>query len=590
MMTDILFVTISDKPTLQQEINGSLILATKLLQDGFTVKVLRFGEFESWEKDYAKFIQQITTRILELSPKCVSFYSLCATYHIVLRIAQEVRLRNPNIHLILGGPQATLTAEDTLKSMDYIDYVCTGEGENTVVPFFRGLLLENGRGLDHIPGLYYRCGSSIVSNKFCIPPTDLETLPYWDDRLLLPEMGIHEPDITSDRYCMPIDTGRGCPYNCTFCSTSLVWNRKYRLKSAERILQDINYFHEKYGIRSFDVAHDAFTANAELVSELCDHIKSSGLDIRWKCSTRIDCISKELVLKMKDAGLSWISLGIESGSQRMQERLKKRLDLSTVKPMVQFLQENKIDVTLLFMYGFPEETEEDLNQTLELLFSLMDMGRYHLCMLYCLFDPKTELIENYYDQLFFDPNIQSITDGVFGFKEEVQMIANNKPIFPFFYHLDTPVRNNYQCLHYLTRIYEAAPDILSHIRKNYQGNNLQFYRDFYEANRHLFVDFRIANQAIAEDPLELIVNLLKYIVFPNFTPVHGLIAFKKDILRLLKSTEDISIQNSYSFCYGDYRKKLPLMDYSPGVTSFLMKKENQKLSIRILPDEANLSV
>ena len=590
MMTDILFVTISDKPTLQQEINGSLILATKLLQDGFAVKVLRFGEFKSWGKTYPLFIQQITARILELSPKCVSFYSLCATYHIVLRIAREVRLRNPEIQLILGGPQATLTAFDTLKSMDYIDYVCTGEGENTVVPFFRALLLDNGRGLDSIPGLYYRRGSSIIANPFCIPPTDLETIPYWDDRLLLPEMGIQEPDITSDSYCMPIDTGRGCPYNCTFCSTSLVWNRKYRLKSAERIIRDINYFHEKYGIRSFDVAHDAFTANAELVSELCDRIKANGLDIRWKCSTRIDCISKELILNMKDAGLSWISLGIESGSSRMQERLKKRLDLSTVKPMVQFLQENKIDVTLLFMYGFPEETEEDLNQTLELLFSLMDMGRYHPYMQFCLFDPCTEITVKNYDQLVFDPHIQSITDGVFGFKEEAQLIENNQPIFSFFYHLNTPVRNHYQCLRYLTRMYEAAPDILSHIRKRYQGNNLQFYRDFYEANRDLFVDFSIANKVIAKDPLELIVNLLKYIDFPNFTPVHGLITFKKDILRLLNSKKDMSIQKSYAFCYEDYRKKRPLTDYSDGATSFLIKKENQKLSIRILPVEGDLSL
>lgn len=590
MMTDILFVTISGELTLQQEINGSLILATKLLQDGFSVKVLRFGEFTSWERNYPKFIQQITTRILELSPKCVSFYCLCATYHIVLRIARELRLRNPKIQLILGGPQATLTAADTLKSMDYIDYVCAGEGENTVVPFFRALLLENGRGLDRIPGLYYRRGDSIVSNPFCIPLTDLETIPYWDDRLLLPQMGIQESDITSDSYCMPIDTGRGCPYNCTFCSTSLVWNRKYRLKSAERIIQDINYFHEKYGIRSFDVAHDAFTANAELVSELCDHIKANGLDIRWKCSTRIDCISKELILKMKDAGLSWISLGIESGSPRMQERIKKRLDLSTVKPMVQFLQEHKIDVTLLFMYGFPEETEEDLNQTLELLFSLMDMGRYHFRMMFCLFDPCTEITVKNYDQLVFDPNIQSITDGVFGFKEEAHMIESNKSIFSFFYHLDTPVRNNYPCLHYLTRMYEAAPDILSHIRKNYQGNNLQFYRDFYEANRDLFVDFSIANKVIAKDPLELIANLLKYINFPNFAPVHGLIAFKKDILKLLNSAKDMSIQKSYAFCYEDYRKKLPLTDYSAGVTSFFMKKENQRLSIRILPAAGDLSL
>ena len=109
-------------------------------QDGFTVKILRFGEFENWGKDYPRFIQEITARILEISPKCVSFYTLCNTYHISLRIAHEVRARKPDTHIVFGGPQATMTARDTLEAMDFVDYICTGEGENTVVPFFHALL------------------------------------------------------------------------------------------------------------------------------------------------------------------------------------------------------------------------------------------------------------------------------------------------------------------------------------------------------------------------------------------------------------------------------------------------------------------
>lgn len=581
-MTDILFVTISGTPSLHQEINGSLLLATLLRQDGFHAQILRFGELDSYEKDYPTFIRQITDRIVQIAPKCVSFYCLCNTYHIVLRIASELRRRCPQIHTVLGGPQATLTAMETMQAMDFVDYVCTGEGENTVVPFFRALLRENGVGLDHIPGLYYRRSGSIVFNHCPVPQTDLDTLPYWDDRLLLPGMGAQEPDISSDTYFMPIDTGRGCPFSCTFCSTSYVWHRKYRLKSAQRIVQDFQYFHRKFGIRSFDVAHDAFTVNENMVTALCDAIIDSDLDIKWKCSTRIDCISKELILKMKAAGLSHISLGVESGSQSMQKSLKKGLDLTTVKPMVKFLQENGIEVTLLFMYGFPEETEENLNETMELCYSIMDTGRFHLCMFYCLFDPFTELTASIYDRLVFDPGIQSITDGVFGFHEESEMIRTNKSIFPFFHHLHTPVRDNYQCLHYLSRLYESVPDILSHVRKRYNGDNLQFYRDFYEANRHLLLDFSVANQVMADDPLQMIVNMLDYIQFPHLQQAQAIMQFKKDMLIVLRSKEDISIQKSYDFDYKEYRNGCPLESLSAAASEILIKKENGKAFVRPL--------
>lgn len=581
-MTDILFVTISSPPSLRQEINGSMLLATKLLQNGFDVKILRFGEFESYEKNYPEFIREITARILEIAPKCVSFYSLSNLYHAVLRIAREIRLQSPQTHLVLGGPQATLTALETMKAMEFIDFVCTGEGENTVVPFFRALLREEGKGLGEISGLFYRQNGSVLCGRAPVPQTDLETLPYWDDRLLLPNMGAGEADISSDQYFMPIDTGRGCPFQCTFCSTSYVWNRKYRLKSAKRIIEDIRYYQQKFGIHSFDVAHDAFTVNEKLVTELCDHIKESGLDIKWKCSTRIDCISKELILKMKEAGLSHISLGVESGSRRMQESLKKRLDLTAIKPMVQFLQENGIEVTLLFMYGFPDETEEELNETLELCFSIMDVGRYHLCMFYCLFDPCTELTASVYDRLVFDPTVQSITDGVFGFTEESDMIEGNKSIFPFFHHLNTPVRDNYQCLHYLSRLYESVSDVLCQVRKRYDGDNLWFYRDFYEANRSILYNFNVANQVMGEDPLQMIVNLLNYIHFPNLVQVQAIMQFKKDMLIVLRSKEDISIQRCYDFNYKEYRENRLLEELSAASSEVLLKKENGRLFVRLL--------
>ena len=109
------------------------------------------------------------------------------------------------------------------------------------------------------------------------------------------------------------------------------------MKGTEEIIADIKYYKEKYGIRSFWFTHDAFTVNRQLVNEICDRILEEKLDIVWRCSARLDCISEELILKMKQAGMVRMSFGVETGSPRMQKIINKHLDLKKAKGLVDFL-------------------------------------------------------------------------------------------------------------------------------------------------------------------------------------------------------------------------------------------------------------
>ena len=249
---DVLFINPTEKCALNQEVNGTMLLATKLLLAGFDVDVLRFYQIKSFnDKNYEAFIAEIVENILARGAKCVSFYTLWLTYHVVLRIAKEVKERSPQTVIVMGGPQASATAEETLRAVKYVDYICTGEGEETVVPFFRAVLSSDPQAIATVPGLYYRKDGEVVLNHVEVPMCDLNTLPYWDDRLYLPEHGRGEEKVSSDTYFMPIDAGRGCPYSCTFCCTSHFWKRMYRLKSPERIVEDIRHYNEAFGINSF---------------------------------------------------------------------------------------------------------------------------------------------------------------------------------------------------------------------------------------------------------------------------------------------------------------------------------------------------
>lgn len=582
-MLDVLFVVPAMKPMLRQEINGTMLLATRLLQADFSVDVLRFWQVDADRKDYNRFLDAMTEQILVRESKCVSFYSLWPEYHTVIQIAQRLKQRRPDLTVVFGGPQASATAAETMTAIPWVDYVCAGEGENTVVPFFTALLRHDGAGLENVPGLYHRSGDRIIANQQDLPLCDLDSLPYWDDRLYLPHYPEQTSALSSGSYFLSVDVGRGCPFSCTFCSSSRFWRRTYRLKSPDRIVEDMLHFHKKFGVRSFSFGHDAFTINKKLVSQVCDKLMEQGLDFKWKCTTRVDCIDEELILKMKKAGLRQIELGIETGSARMQKLIRKNLDLDRVCHMVDFLLENRLEVALFFMYGFPDETEEDLAQTLSLLFSLLDKGVGFVSMSYCHFNPNTELTRQYFDDLVFEPDIKILSQGVEGYEESLELFRQHKALFPFMYHLHTPVRDRYPYLYFLVRLYSFFPKTGRYLRELYGGDDLRLYRDFHEHNRRdLEQDFATVTLAIQQKPLELIGNTLRDFEPQTAKRILSLIEFDIDLRRIRHAKQDREICRIYDFNYADFAAKRPLAQYGPGRTEIRLSKRGGKQDLQIL--------
>ncbi len=508
-MLDVLFVVPTGERQLRQEVNGTMLLATKLLQAGFSAEILRFCEVDAYsEKKYDAFIEQMIGKIIEKNPKCLSFYTLWPYYHIALRLATEIKKKKPDMIMVFGGPQASATAEETLRAVPQVDYICADEGEITVVPFFRAVLSGDQEGLAQIPSLWYRIDGQLQFNALEHPLCDLNTLPYWDERLY---QGVHgKENYRSKSYFMPIDVGRGCPYSCTFCATKNFWHRTYRLKTPERIIEEILYYYNKFDIRSFSFSHDAFTANQRLVDSVCDKLLELKLDICWSCTTRVDCISKELILKMQKAGMTTISIGVESGSERIQKAINKRLNLSVVREMTKFLIDLGLEVHTFFMHGIPEETEEDLNDTLELFFDLMDMGAHNETISFCRFMAHTDITQRYYDQLVLDPSKKILVRNTFGVLKEMDMIRDNKPLFTHFYYLSTPARDRYQYVLILGLLYQDYPLTMSLLRQTYNKDNLKFYHDFIGCNSHIFEQSMAGiMRAYFYTREDLVLNMLK---------------------------------------------------------------------------------
>lgn len=583
-MTDVLFITPSTELKLSHESNGTMILATLLRQAGISARILRFCQIKNYNVDYERFLKEITQRILSEQPRCVSFYTLWPQYHMMLRIAKELKALQPDLPIVLGGPQASATAQATMHAAPFVDYICCGEGERTVVPFFQALLRNDQQMLENIPSLCCRHNGIVKMNTTPVELCDLNALPYWDEELYIHDYSESTESLSSPTYFMPIDAGRGCPYSCTFCCTSYFWKRTYRLKSAERIVADIQYYQERFGIQSFWFSHDAFTTNLQLVEEVCDRIIESDLQIRWKCTSRVDRLTEALVRKMKQAGMVQIELGIETGSQDMQRRINKNLNLKKAEQMLEFLLSEKLRVSLFFMYGFPDETEDELAQTVSLQLNLLDKGISHTSMSFCKFNPSTAITEKYFDKLALNHTSKILARGLpLGYKEELPFIANNKEMFPFFYHLDTPVRNDYQYLTYFLYLYRKFPLSCRCARTLFGGDDLRFFRELCEANAEVFQqDITRIERAVVDCSQQMLNRLLDRYLSSGGAQLKAILQYECDKKQIKNVKQDVIVRKKYDFILAEVLLNVPAAQLSKGSTELLLKKQNGTVSQSIL--------
>ena len=189
--------------------------------------------------------------------------------------------------------------------------------------------------------------------------------------------------IVKDFPVAPVLSSRGCPYNCDYCAVNSIWKRKYRTRSIENIVDEIELLIKRYGVKEIHFEDDNLTLNRQRVIELCDEIKRRNLKFSWACPNgiRIDTLDEKLLKRMKESGCYSISFGIESGSQKVLDDVHKRLDLKIVPGVVRTARKVGIETKGFFIVGFPTDTEETIRQTVEFAKSLpLDVAAFFVCM------------------------------------------------------------------------------------------------------------------------------------------------------------------------------------------------------------------
>ena len=338
--------------------------------------------------------RDMAAALLDREPDVVGFTTLGCNFICTLKVARHIRRLRPELPIILGGPHATILAQTILEQFTEFDAVARHEAELTLLPLLDGL----ARGTLHdVAGITFRDGARVVENPGSPTIADLDALP----RPLYERYPIAELRPATIR----VEAGRGCPFHCTFCSTASFFGRKYRLRSAPRLVAELDHLHETYGIADFGLTHDLFTVNKAKVREFCDAVEPRGY--RWNCSARMDCVDDDLLAAMARSGCRTIYYGVETGSPRMQAIVKKNQDLDLFDPILDTTLHLGMKAIASFITGYPQETEQDQKQTLDMIGRCFARDeRLLMVQLHLLTpEPGTQLIDDFRDALEYDGHI-----------------------------------------------------------------------------------------------------------------------------------------------------------------------------------------
>lgn len=275
----------------------------------------------------------------------------------VLELIQRFKKKSNSI-IIAGGPVATLAWSKVIE-VNEVDFVILNEGEIPLAKLASYILRKEGC-LEKIDGIVYRNKEGVIINNTKLSSiSDLDTIPIPDRNAF-----------RWDKYKQwSIITSRGCPYRCRFCSSPNFWNNSFRQRSPENVYGEICHIEKLYGVKKFFILDDTFTINEKNTNKLLDLIIAGEHHFEWACLTRADLLNEGLLIKMKKAGCTTISLGVESANQDTLDYLHKDIKLESYEKVIPLIKNVGIRVRCSFIFGLPNENIQHLNNNIEFILS-----------------------------------------------------------------------------------------------------------------------------------------------------------------------------------------------------------------------------
>jgi anaerobic magnesium-protoporphyrin IX monomethyl ester cyclase len=338
------------------------------------------GNVEEWTLD------ALADEVRQRQPDVIAVNTGFPSIDADMAVAKALKMASPKTLIVGFGAYFTLLEQEAMTGFPFLDAGIVGEPEET----FEELVAARARGadtFDGIRGLVLRRNGDVISTGIRPLIDDIDTLPFPDRSLL-----------ANDRYRLPhnnrpftlVNTSRGCPYPCTFCIVKPYYGNRVRRHSAGYILREIQECVERYGIDEFLFWEEVFTLDKGFVLEFCRELRDRGLRIRWAATTRVTAVEEETLRAMKEAGCYLLGLGVESSSQEILDRAKKKQTVADVERAVALCRKVGVATMGHCIFGLPGETLETAEATIRFMTRLgLDYMQSYCAVPY----PKTELGE-----------------------------------------------------------------------------------------------------------------------------------------------------------------------------------------------------
>ena len=337
---------------------GLAYLGAALEQAGIQVKILDYVVYPYREDTLGSVLKRF-------KPHIAGATAVTMTFDHAREVLTNVKAIDPHVLTVMGGPHVTFCARQTLETFPELDVVVLGEGEETFVDLTK--TVARAHHLDAVNGITYRIGAQINTTAKRKLIRNLDALPL-PARHLLP-LGRYRT------LGLPISmtTSRGCPYKCIFCVGRKMVGAKVRYHSIDRVVAELEYL-ASLKFRQINIADDLFTANQKHCLAVCAEMIKRKLDINWTSFARVDTVSENLLSKMKAAGCTAVSFGIESANPDILKTIKKGITVQQVIDAVRMCRRAGIRPYASFILGLPGETPDTIKESAALAAKLQQEG------------------------------------------------------------------------------------------------------------------------------------------------------------------------------------------------------------------------
>ena len=302
---------------------------------------------------------QLKNFVIQEKPDVVGITTTTFTLLDVIKTAEIVKKTNPEIKIILGGPHVHIYPEETIKIKE-IDYCVLGEGEKPLKELLNNI--DSPELLHQVKGIVFKYKGKVINTGLRELIQNLDSIPF-PARHLTPYKKYGS--VLAKRFPVTtMFTSRGCPFKCLFCDRPHLGNI-FRARSAKNVVEEMEQC-QKMGIKEIFIYDDTFTVNRQRIIDICTEIQKKNLHITWDIRARVDTVDQELLKMMKQAGCQRIHYGVEAGTEKILSILRKGITLKQIRNAFEWSKKIGIETLAYFIIGSPQETREDIEETIKL--------------------------------------------------------------------------------------------------------------------------------------------------------------------------------------------------------------------------------